>query len=54
MARKVNLSARRRISPEKAHEMLKNPPHGKPLTPAQRGLFGAIYSGARKHAKRKH
>lgn len=36
MAKKYN------ITPEKAREMLHNPPHGKPLTKKQRGLFGHI------------
>ena len=52
MARKVNLAARRRISPAKAAEMLHNPPGGRALSKKQRGLFGAIASGARKHARR--
>lgn len=37
----------RRITPQKAREMLRNPPHGTPLTKKQRGLFGLIASGKR-------
>lgn len=37
----------RRITPQKAREMLRNPPHGQPLTRKQRGLFGLIASGKR-------
>lgn len=33
------------ITPDKAREMLHNPPHDRPLTDKQRGLFGAIASG---------
>jgi hypothetical protein len=36
---------RPRISKAKAREMLRNPPHGRPLTKPQRGLFGVIASG---------
>ena len=32
----------KRISPEKAREMLRNPPRGRALTTKQRGLFGLI------------
>lgn len=35
-------------SPEKAREMLHNPPGGRPLTRKQRGLFGALASGQRR------
>lgn len=37
----------RKLTPSKAREMLHNPPHGKPLTKKQRGLFGLIASGKR-------
>lgn len=53
------LSGRRRRgapSKAKAREMLHNPPHGKPLSDAQRGYFGAVASGASPkaaHKKRK-
>jgi hypothetical protein len=36
---------RPKIGKAKAREMLRNPPHGRPLTEKQRGLFGAIASG---------
>jgi hypothetical protein len=52
MAKHANLAARRRISPGKAREMLHNPPGGRALSKKQRGLFGAIASGMRKHARR--
>ena len=32
----------KKLTPEKASEMLHNPPHGKPLTDKQRKYFGAI------------
>lgn len=41
MAKKGKSKPSRRIAPEKAREMLKNPPHNKPLTPAQERLFQA-------------
>lgn len=34
--------AKKKLTPEKAREMLHNPPHGKPLTEKQRKYFGAI------------
>lgn len=36
------MAKKTKISPEKAREMLHNPPHGIPLTKKQRGLFGHI------------
>lgn len=38
-------------SPEKAAEMLKNPPGGRPLTPKARGYFGAIVGRARRRRR---
>jgi hypothetical protein len=36
-----------RITPEKAREMLKNPPHDQPLSSKQRRFFQAIAHGWR-------
>ena len=39
------------LTKTKAHEMLRNPPRGQPLSKAQRGYFGAVASGrSTKHA----
>ena len=43
----------KKLTLQKAREMLHNPPHGKALTEKQRGLFGAVASGKRPSAARK-
>lgn len=47
MARKGRRSGKRKQLPteSKAAEMLEHPPHGKPLSKKQRGLFGMLASG---------
>ena len=47
MGRVVTRNSPTRLVRAKAREMLHNPPGDKPLTEAQRGLFGLIASGKR-------
>jgi len=35
------------LTPEKAHEMLRHPPHGRPLTPRQKRYFGWVYGSSK-------
>jgi hypothetical protein len=43
--------AKKKLTSAKAKEMLKNPPHGKPLTERQRKFFGAVASGKEPYEK---